>query len=327
MAKLSSDMCSVLTKTSLENLNRRRIFTVVDVLQEEPGKLASISNLKFNDIVILRQTLVANYSPFPRQGVDAYNELCSKNTIISSGIRSLDNLLGGGFLTGNVYEICGLSGSGKTQLCLTVATNVAVRMKSVVHFVDTKMDFSGKRVHSMLEAKGANDEEIGTTMEKILVTRTHDFNELYSFLYHLKNQLVREPGSVSLIIIESLPAVFLQFMGSRKMDSLGLMNCLASLIKYIAHEQYVSIILVNLATMWVEEESSPLPDGDSQALAMVPHVDVKPVLGKYWTHVPNTRLYIEKSGFGYARKISVIKSTHLPVGTSCNVSVMNDGVR
>ena len=327
MAKLSTDMCSVLTNTAVENLNRRKIFSIVDVLQEDPAKLASISNLKFNDIVTLRQTLIANYSPFPRQGLDAYNELCSQNTIVRSGIQSLDNLLDGGFLTGNVYEICGLSGSGKSQLCLTVITNLALQMKSIVHYIDTKMDFSGRRVHSILEAKGANEEEIGTTMEKILVSRVHSFHELYSYLYHLKNQLVREPGSVPLIVIESLPAVFLQYMGGHNLDSLGLMNCLSSLIKYIAHEQYVSIIVVNLATMWVEEESAPLSDGDSEIVSAVPHIDVKPVLGKYWTHVPNTRLYIEQHGFGSERKISVIKSTHLPVGRHCNVSVMKDGVR
>lgn len=317
-------MCSVLTKSALENLSQRKIYTVVDVLQEDPKKLASISKLDFKDVIILRQTLVTNYSPLPRQGLDAYHELMSKCSFISSGIPILDDLLGGGFLTGNVYELCGLSGSGKTQLCLTVATSIASRQKTV-HFIDTKLDFSGKRVHSILESKELDEEVIGSTMEKILVTRVNSFSELYSFLYHLKNELVREPGSIRMIIIESLPAIFLQHMGNNKMDSLGLLNCLSSLMNYIAHELYVAIIVVNLASKWVEEEAAPLTE-DGDTTPIVPHVDIKPVLGKYWIHVPNTRLYLEHCGDSNERKISVIKSTYLPLGKSCVVCISKNGV-
>ncbi|KAJ1528870.1 hypothetical protein ONE63_007241 [Megalurothrips usitatus] len=326
MAKLSTSMCQVLTKTAIENLGQRKIFTVVDVLQEDPKKLASISKLDFKDILTLRQALVSNYTPFPRQGLDAYNELMSNCSYIPTGIQKLDELLGGGFLTGNVFEICGLSGSGKTQLCLTVAANVALQMKKVVHLIDTKLDVSGKRIHSIIEGRESDEEVIGNTMEKILVTRVNNFYELYSFLYHLKNQLVREPGSVRLIVIESLPAVFLQYMGNYKMDSLGLLNNLASLVKYIAHEHYVSILIINLASIWVEEESAPLND-DSQMEPPVPHVDVKALLGKYWAHVPNTRLYIEQNGVPNGRKVTVMKSTHLALGSSCIVSITSDGVR
>ncbi|KAJ1528869.1 hypothetical protein ONE63_007241 [Megalurothrips usitatus] len=274
MAKLSTSMCQVLTKTAIENLGQRKIFTVVDVLQEDPKKLASISKLDFKDILTLRQALVSNYTPFPRQGLDAYNELMSNCSYIPTGIQKLDELLGGGFLTGNVFEICGLSGSGKTQLCLTVAANVALQMKKVVHLIDTKLDVSGKRIHSIIEGRESDEE----------------------------------------------------YMGNYKMDSLGLLNNLASLVKYIAHEHYVSILIINLASIWVEEESAPLND-DSQMEPPVPHVDVKALLGKYWAHVPNTRLYIEQNGVPNGRKVTVMKSTHLALGSSCIVSITSDGVR
>ncbi|XP_034239331.1 DNA repair protein RAD51 homolog 4 [Thrips palmi] len=325
MAKLSTSMCSVLTKSALENLSQRKIHTVVDVLLEDPKKLSAISKLDFKDVITLRQTLVTNYSPLPQQGLDAYNDLMSKCSFISSGIQTLDDLLGGGFLTGNVYELCGLSGSGKTQLCLTVATNIALRQQKIVHYIDTKLDFSGKRVHSILESKELDEEVIGNTMEKILVTRVNTFSELYSFLYHLKNQLVREPGSIRMIIIESLPAIFLQYMGSNKMDSLGLLNSLASLMNYIAHEHYVSILVVNLASKWVEEEAAPL-SGEGDVSSPVPQVDIKPILGKYWTHIPSSRLYIERCEQSNERKISVIKSTYLALGKFCMVSVTGNGV-
>ncbi|KAE8751054.1 hypothetical protein FOCC_FOCC002139 [Frankliniella occidentalis] len=327
MAKLSTTMCQVLTKAAIENLGQRKIYSVVDVLQEDPKKLASISKLDFKDVIVLRQTLITNFSPFPRQGLDAYNELLSQCSYLSSGIESLDSLLGGGFLTGKVYEICGVSGSGKTQLCLTVAANVALRMKKSVHFIDTKLDFSGKRIHSILEAKESNEEVVGSTMEKILVTRVHCYNELYNFLYHLKNELVREPGTTRLVFIESLPAVFFQYMGANNLDSLGLLNSLASLIKYIAHEHFVAIVVINLASMWVEEESASLVQNEDETAPSAPIIDVKPALGKYWAHVPNTRLYIEQCGNSTERKITVIKSTHLATGSFCKISVLSEGVK
>lgn len=326
MAKLCTSMCSVLTKAAIGNLNQRKIYTVVDVLQEDPKKLASISKLDFRDIVMLRQTLVMNYSPLPRQGLNLYTDLISNCSFIPTGIDNLDSLLSGGLLTGNVFELCGLCGSGKSQLYLTLVTNIALKTSKVVHYIDTKFDFSGQRVHSILEAKECNEEIIGNTMEKILVTRVHSFSGLYSFLYHLKNQLVREPGSFRVVFVESLPAIFLQYMGHQKSDGLGLLNCLASLLKYIAHEHHVCIMLVNLATTWVEEEVSTPLDPVAETSTSSTSYDVKPVLGKYWAHVPSTRLCIEKCDLPNERKITVLKSAHLAVGSSCKVTLTSVGV-
>jgi len=69
-------------------------------------------------------------------------------------------MIDGGFLTGKIYELYGASASGKTQLCLTIATHIAHDFKQQVHYIDTKSDFSGKRVQEILEAKGYHDEVI-----------------------------------------------------------------------------------------------------------------------------------------------------------------------
>lgn len=71
---------------------------------------------------------------------------------------SLDELLHGGFLTGTVLEVCGLSGEGKTQLCLSVSAHVAASLMQSVHYVDTKGDFSASRVSDIIKNKGINEE-------------------------------------------------------------------------------------------------------------------------------------------------------------------------
>jgi RecA/RadA recombinase len=61
-------------------------------------------------------------------------------------------------MTGELLEVCGLSGSGKTQFCLTIAASVTVKLKQKVYYIDCKNDFSGTRMQSILETYGLKDE-------------------------------------------------------------------------------------------------------------------------------------------------------------------------
>lgn len=63
---------------------------------------------------------------------------------------SLDNLLKGGLYYGQIYEICGVSSSGKTQLCFAIATNIALKTNNIVRYIDTKRDFCGSRIEQIL---------------------------------------------------------------------------------------------------------------------------------------------------------------------------------
>lgn len=66
----------------------------------------------------------------------------------------MDVLLKGGLLTGNVFEICGSSGDGKTQLCFTITANITNHLKQIVHYIDTKGDFSANRLSEILLSQG-----------------------------------------------------------------------------------------------------------------------------------------------------------------------------
>lgn len=61
-------------------------------------------------------------------------------------------MLEGGLQTGNVYEICGLPSNGKTQFCITITKNVSQRLQQYVYYIDTKRDFSGRKILKMLDA-------------------------------------------------------------------------------------------------------------------------------------------------------------------------------
>ena len=66
-------------------------------------------------------------------------------SMISTGSETLDTLLGGGVRSGMITDIYGESGSGKTQLCFTLAVNCAKNSGRVL-FVDTAGTFRPERI-------------------------------------------------------------------------------------------------------------------------------------------------------------------------------------
>lgn len=60
----------------------------------------------------------------------------------------------GGIPIGYLTELCGLSDSGKTQLCLQMAINSVKNSENTVLYIDTKGDFSATRIQKILDAYG-----------------------------------------------------------------------------------------------------------------------------------------------------------------------------
>uniref|UniRef100_A0A161MD99 Dna repair protein rad51-like protein 4 n=1 Tax=Triatoma infestans TaxID=30076 RepID=A0A161MD99_TRIIF len=75
-------------------------------------------------------------------------------------IYRLDELLNGGLLTGTILEMCGMSGSGKTQICLTITLNIVLEMKSNVTYIDTKRDLCSSRFLQILHTRTYKEESL-----------------------------------------------------------------------------------------------------------------------------------------------------------------------
>lgn len=72
----------------------------------------------------------------------------------------LDNLLDGGLFSGNIYELCGPSASGKTQLCYSVLLNLIITTKKDIVYIDTKNKFSVNRIKQILKNKYMTNNEV-----------------------------------------------------------------------------------------------------------------------------------------------------------------------
>lgn len=117
--------------------------------------------------------------------------------------------------TGSVWEICGKSGIGKTQICHTIAFNFAAQAQGSVLYIDTKCDFSGTRIMEMLRCRNIPNNTCSRIMQDILVERTGTAEGLCDILEKLALQLNAgadaDGGNIKLVIIDALPAVFFTY--------------------------------------------------------------------------------------------------------------------
>lgn len=125
----------------------------------------------------------------------------------------LDNILDGGLETGNLIEICGLSGSGKTQLVNTIALNAASEPHQIgTIYLDSKHDFSGIRLYNILTARNGSKTKCGQVMELIKAARIVDVAELIRALRDLLRN-IEKFNNFKILIVDSMPALWFLYHG------------------------------------------------------------------------------------------------------------------
>lgn len=112
---------------------------------------------------------------------------------IPIGCRSFDDLLGGGIESGSVTLFYGEAGTGKTNICLQIAYNVA-RTGMKVAYLDTE-GLSYERISQVFEDRDA--------MKNLLVFQVHSFEE-QSDRISKAVRLTQANDKVGLIIVDSL---------------------------------------------------------------------------------------------------------------------------
>ncbi|XP_015431562.1 PREDICTED: DNA repair protein RAD51 homolog 4 [Dufourea novaeangliae] len=319
MTKLKSDIDPKLSDTMIQQLERRHISTITQFIDEDPEKLAIFTGLLLKDVLDVKRTILQKYGGFIRNACDLLE--IELNNIIPTNLLSLDNLLKGGLYPGQIYEVCGISSSGKTQLCLTIASNIALRSNSLVRYIDTKKDFCGSRIEEILLRKNCSKQVIDEALDHIRVCTIKNLHQLLKVLRWLTIALKGETEQcrTRIIIIDSLPAIIFMLSNDHKLTIQ--LNHLANMCHFIANEFHLSIITVNLVTQWsFSGETKAASTSTSEN-----HIGVVSTLGRYWEGVPNTRLLIKKLEHGN-RKISVLKSFQLETNITRTFSISSGGV-
>ncbi|NXY34812.1 RA51D protein, partial [Pomatorhinus ruficollis] len=325
MVVLRAGLCPGLTEDMIQLLRANGIRTVVDFVSSDLEDVAQKCSLSYKALVAVRRVLLAQFSAFPANGADLYEELKSSTAILSTGSPRLDQLLDSGLYTGEVTELMGAPGSGKTQVCLGIAASVSLGLKQHVLFLDSTGGFTASRLYQMLQARTEDEEEqaiLGRlrlcfvlqleALQRIQVVRVFNIYELLSALQELRDrlsqQVVSSTGPLKMVLLDSVSAVIYPLLGGRQSEGLALMMHLSRELKSLAREFSLAVVVTNQVTR--DSSSGPL----------------KPALGRSWSFVPSTRVLLESKEATWdkattRRAATLAKSPRQPTGIQVELDI------
>ena len=127
---------------------------------------------------------------------------------ISTGVKSLDELLGGGIETRAITEFVGEFGAGKTQLCHQLAVMVQLPeekggLAAKALYIDTEGTFRPERIMQIAKYRGLDPKE---ALKGILYARAYNSDHQMMIVDEARKIIDKE--NIRLIIIDSLISHF-----------------------------------------------------------------------------------------------------------------------
>ncbi|XP_027718330.1 DNA repair protein RAD51 homolog 4-like isoform X2 [Vombatus ursinus] len=304
MGVLRVGLCPALTQEMIQLLRGIGIKTVVDLVSADLEEVSRKCSLSYKALVAVRRVLLVQFSSFPFNGADLYEELKTSTAILATGIASLDKLLDSGLYTGEVTEITGPPASGKTQVCLCTAASVAYSLGQSVLYIDSTGGLTASRLLQLLQARTEDEEEQAGALQRIHVVRVFDIFQMLDAFQDLRGSISQQAtnasGPVKIVVVDSVSAVVSPLLGGQHSEGLALMMQLARELKTLARELGIAVLVTNHVTR--ERESGKL----------------RPALGRSWSFVPSTRVFLEaREGPGApagCRVASLTKSPRQPTG-------------
>lgn len=220
---------------------------------------------------------------------------------LTTGSKTLDELLGGGIESMSITEVFGEFRTGKTQLCHTLCVTAQLPTdfgggNGKVVFIDTEGTFRPDRIVSIANRFSVDAD---TVLNNILYARAYTHEAQIDMLQAVSAKLVEE--RYALIIVDSVTALFrVDFSGrgelAERQQKLG--QFMSKLMK-LSEEFNVAIFISNQV---VSD-----PSGGSMFVAD----PKKPIGGHILAHASTTRLSLRK-GRGEQRVCKIYDSPNLP---------------
>jgi DNA repair protein RadA len=155
-------------------------------------------------IDMLEERGLINKSFGTAASLEEYRE--AKVQRISTGSKGLDSILCGGVETGAVTEFYGGPGTGKTQICHSLAATVS-QDKSTggiggdAIFIDTENSFRPERIRSISEARGYDPL---LTLNRIQVATVHSAAHQEAIVKQALSLIGQANRGIKLLIIDSV---------------------------------------------------------------------------------------------------------------------------
>jgi len=202
--------------------------------------------------------------------------------ISTSNIR-LDLLLDGGARCGEVLEISGASGSGKSQLVM--AMSVLCNGPSVI--IDTSHGICPERLAQIASCNSTlTSTSTSTTstaplpatslelhsLQNVVITNVHDIFQLYETLENIAS-------TTSLLIIDCI-SIFIATEFGKGYSGQAAVEGISNMLRAIAREYNTAVVVTN----------GVVSDRRSKHVGTT-----KPALGRVWSFTPDRRLMLSSS--------------------------------
>ena len=217
---------------------------------------------------------------------------------VPTGCRALDELLGGGVETGCLTLLYGEAGSGKTNVCLQVARNVAREEKRVI-YVDTE----GVSLERLRQMCGDDFEAV---LPRILFSEPYS-NEEQEKLIEKGVRMVDDATDIGLIVVDSMTMHYrLTLRIEDPEERRSLTRQVARLLR-VSRKSEIPVILT------------------SQVYTDIDKGTFEPLGGHMLSHNCKTLVRLEKVGPA-ARRAVRVKHRHLAEGHAVKFRLTDRGV-
>lgn len=232
---------------------------------------------------------------------------------LTTGSKTVDELVGGGLETQTITEFYGEYGVGKSVLCHQLAVNVQLPVDSgglggAALYIDTENTFRPEWIIRMAEPLGLDPQEAA---QKIIYSEA--YNSDHQILLLEKADKVIKENNIRLIIVDSLTAHF-------RSEYLGREMLAERQQKLNSHmHRLVRLARAFNAAAVVTNQVMSKPD---QFFAMA----VEPVGGHVVAHTSHTRIFLRRTASGPVRIARLVSSPYLPEGERI-FKVTGEGIR
>jgi len=291
-------------------LSERGLRFIVAATPDELVEWLSLSS--YESAVKLRE-VAKSIVGYQSGAVDAAQlmELEERLPKLATGVKGIDELLGGGLRAGELYELAGEFGTGKTQLCHQLAVTVQLPeekggMAGRAVYIDTEGTFSPPRVAAIarrfeLDPKNA--------LNAVAVYRPLNTGELERFVREELSGYLE--GGARLVVIDSVIALYrAQYRGmewlARRQQAI---NYLLDWLKRWARIYNAVAVITNQVL------THPLPSGVALKL---------PAGGNIIAHASTHRFLMRKAGDAWL--IECIDSPRIAKGASVQFKITDAGV-
>ena len=240
-----------------------------------------------------------------------HEKLVKSFHLLTTGVKAIDDLLGGGLEPQSIYELAGEFGTGKTQICHQLAVTVQLTpnrggVDGKAMYIDTEGTFSPERIESIAKRFELDPD---VALDNVLHCRPYNVDMLEEFV---KGSLIKyvEEG-VKLIVVDSIIALYRAEFKGREMLARRQqrINYLLDWLKRIGRVYDTYNVITN------QVMDKPIGFG--------PLVKI-PTGGNIIAHTSTHRLILRKSGEVW--KIEVLDSPRITRGLSVPFKITERGV-